>query len=429
MASSSNFVNVSVSTSGLQHIHTCDDFEFIVDQKPYQCPKYVADFISPKISRLHEADPLLDAYLVESSDPDKLFGKFLAIGRGEALQVTESNLEFFCELSREMDNYEVLAVLRQHFIKDLTIENCEEQFALQTLAGEPLDSFVAFCASHFYELPLGLLEKLRYNDLNQILNHSLLRIESEDALLEYVIVNVSRDDSIWTLLEFVQFELLSVDSMKSISTLGSAFLSILNAPIWERLMSRLLLDVHPPCLNKRLPPDFKYKEESPLNGIISHLTAKYGGNVFEKGVVDITASSLLDDNNLCKKYAVELDTESEFATGNVTLGQSITYDFKGRRIHLSGYTIRSRANPIYYPYDNLKSWVLEVSIDGQSWNVIDTQSDNSDLNGKGLIKYFSIQSSQPCRFIRLRQTGVSHSGSQLFVFSALEFFGQLRGHK
>jgi hypothetical protein len=211
--------------------------------------------------------------------------------------------------------------------------------------------------------------------------------------------------------------------------MGPTFLDILNGPIWKSLLSRLLLDVDPPYLNGRLLPGlrrfrFLYHSDAPLNGIISHLTSEYGGNVIDKGVVDVRASSLYQHSAYKLSHAVELNSLNDFLTASLP-DQSITYDFKNRRIGLSGYAIRSRTHSQWGAYGNMKSWVIETSTDGQSWTVIDKRNDETCLNGRALTQHFAVRSSRPCRFIQLRQLGGSHMNCQYLAFSALEFFGQV----
>ena len=157
----------------------------------------------------------------------------------------------------------------------------------------------------------------------------------------------------------------------------------------------------------------------PLNGIIAHLTRECGGNVHEKKVVEVTASSCCDH----VKNAVEFGTNSKFSTV-VEPNSWIRYDFKERRVALTSYSIRTH-DGTNFP----RSWVLEVSNDGsdESWQVVDRRTDNFDLKAKLVTHNFPI-SDPPCgsfRFVRLRQTGKNHGGSDSLFLSALEVFGTI----
>ena len=72
-----------------------------------------------------------------------------------------------------------------------------------------------------------------------------------------------------------------------------------------------------------------YDARKPLNGVIAELTRECGGNVHEKGAVEVTASSVYNNGEV--KYAVDLGTDMCFAS-NDKPNSWIRYDFKGRRL-------------------------------------------------------------------------------------------------
>ena len=166
-------------------------------------------------------------------------------------------------------------------------------------------------------------------------------------------------------------------------------------------------------------------KSDPLDGIIAHLTRECGGNVHKERVVNVTASSYSDD--IYKpENAVDLKSDSLFFSKS-WLNSWICYDFKGRRLTPTSYSIRSChwgpgcAHP--------KSWVLEVSNDGSegSWKEVDSRKDNNDLNDSHVIRNFSLGTPQSgaFRFVRLRQTGNNHCGRIRLAICALELFGTL----
>ena len=163
-----------------------------------------------------------------------------------------------------------------------------------------------------------------------------------------------------------------------------------------------------------------YDPATPLLGIIAHLTHKFGGNVHEKEVVEVTASSSCNGDRA--KNVAELGTNSFFCSNNEA-NSWIRYDFKGRRVALTSYSIRTECG--YYP----KSWVLEVSNDGseESWEIVDTRAENEDLNASHVTRNFQV-SARPSggfRFVRLRETGKNHGGYDYLDLTSLELFGTL----
>jgi hypothetical protein len=82
---------------------------------------------------------------------------------------------------------------------------------------------------------------------------------------------------------------------------------------------------------------------------------------------------------------------------------------------------------------DLKSWVIEGSLDGKVWRKIDRKTGNKDFKSGGwppgsfsASASFAVSKPAECRFIRLTQTGWNHGGGDDLVMWSLEFFGTLR---
>jgi hypothetical protein len=121
------------------------------------------------------------------------------------------------------------------------------------------------------------------------------------------------------------------------------------------------------------------------DGISAHLTRECGGNVHDHHVVDITCGSFEketvganphsgaydNDPDCAAKNAADLETYSCFESayrweGDIshTRNNWICYDFKERTIVPTHYTIRTNRNDPGYLH--LKSWLVEMSADGEN---------------------------------------------------------------
>jgi hypothetical protein len=151
----------------------------------------------------------------------------------------------------------------------------------------------------------------------------------------------------------------------------------------------------PPTPAKSLSKaEFPMTAPQSLEGIISYLTKKHG-NVHEKGIVTITHREWLlnstDDRH-----------------------QWVCWDFREMRVRPTHYTIRGLL---------LKSWVVEGSLDGESWTEIDRQTDNQDFEGYWHTASFAVSKPAECRFIRWNAvSSFFNSNHKDFAF---EFFGTL----
>jgi hypothetical protein len=157
--------------------------------------------------------------------------------------------------------------------------------------------------------------------------------------------------------------------------------------------------------------EFPFLESKPLDGIISYLTRKHGGNVHDKGIVTITSESL---GSYGVRYASDLNSGSSFCSKNGP-GQWICWDFHELRIRPTHYTIKS---------EFMTSWVVESSMDGVNWTPIDRKKDHRNRYGAS-VESFAVANSAQCRFIRLTQTGKNCHGDDRLCGCAFEFFGTL----
>jgi uncharacterized coiled-coil protein SlyX len=167
----------------------------------------------------------------------------------------------------------------------------------------------------------------------------------------------------------------------------------------------------PPDSHSKSPKaaEFPLKQGRLLDGIISHLTWKHGGNVHDKGIVRISSMSVWS-GAWAVRNAADLTSGSSFSSRNQP-GQWICWDFREMRVRPTHYTIISQF---------LKSWVVESSLDGEAWTEIDRKTNNEDFTNWRTAS-FAASNSAECRFIRLAQTGKNYGGNDYFVIYAITF--------
>jgi hypothetical protein len=290
-----------------------------------------------------------------------------------------------------------------------------------------------FIAANFSNLQVHDMMNLGYDDLYQILSRSCLKIDSEESIFEFVSELTSRDAIFFGLFEFVHFEYLSTESVSKFVELSFSFFSVMNSSIWSRICKRLIgaqpevqrssteieipidLDLGMGSCGVRLDPG----TGSP--GIIAYLTRKYGGNVAQTGVVDVIGREATEVE--VASNVADLDVDSTFYSIDKP-NQSICYDFKYMTVIPTHYSLKSKWKG-FKGSSNLRSWVVEVSNDGQKWIVVDRVNNNSDLDGPRFEKTFAIGREEEGRFVRLRQTGKNHRGTDVLCISSFEIFGRL----
>jgi hypothetical protein len=162
--------------------------------------------------------------------------------------------------------------------------------------------------------------------------------------------------------------------------------------------------------------EFSLRKGKLLNGLISYLTWKHRGNVYDKGIVRITSKSVYSDGpGNAVRNAADPASESFFTSKNEP-GQWICWDFRDRRLRPTHYAIKNYG---------LKSWVVESSLDGENSTEINRKTDNKDLKYGWRTASFAVSNSSECHFIRLTQTDKRHGGKDFLFIGAFEVFGTL----
>ena len=110
-----------ISAAGLKNIiftnsFNDDDFVFIIGNHEIRMKKIFADFISPRVSQIHQVDPTIDSFSINDyinegqkdkiSDifPTKILTKFEEISRGNKVEIDSETSNSLRNLSIILDN-------------------------------------------------------------------------------------------------------------------------------------------------------------------------------------------------------------------------------------------------------------------------------------------------------------------------------------
>ena len=160
----------------------------------------------------------------------------------------------------------------------------------------------------------------------------------------------------------------------------------------------------------------KFNGNNPFQGIFNYLTEETNGNIIDNGTINAIVSSCNNNNNNIKKV---LQDPGWFISNN-SPNQTITFDFKDRKIKLESYTIKS-ANSCF-----MKTWDVVGSNDNLSWQNIDKQIENNSLNGDSKYDTFQVNGiKQPFRYIKIIHSGPNHGGCNKFKLNRIELFGEI----
>lgn len=117
------------------------------------------------------------------------------------------------------------------------------------------------------------------------------------------------------------------------------------------------------------------------------LSTKSGGNVSDKGIVDVTASAIYSGK--LPKNAVDFDSNNYFRSSSSGGRAWLKYDFKDKKIRPTHYSIRTRNDS---DSQNPRTWAFEVPNTDQEndWRTIDTKTNVSSVSKRNQSDTFEI---------------------------------------
>lgn len=158
-------------------------------------------------------------------------------------------------------------------------------------------------------------------------------------------------------------------------------------------------------------------------GILRNLSDECGGNVHDKGIVNVTSSSYYD-NRFYPKNAVDFTDNKKDFRSSYEENAWLKYDFLNKKVHPIGYSIKSTfENKGYWHPVN---WVIEGSNTDltNDWVILDSRNDIKSLDDSYAFQTFFIQKSCDFyRYLRIRQTGRDSTNDHYLEISELDFYG------
>jgi len=157
-----------------------------------------------------------------------------------------------------------------------------------------------------------------------------------------------------------------------------------------------------------------------FSGIFNGLSKKLGRNLADSSDVDVTASSIMDSPNGPKN--VMKNDDSYWHSQDIP-NSWIQFDFKQNKVSITSYSLH-----VFYC---LKSWKVEGSINGSTFDIIDNKVDTicfKDCEGKfydpNSQKNFSVQPNNKFyKIIRITSTSKKWNNNDQFNLYRVEFFG------
>jgi hypothetical protein len=420
---------ITLSALGLEQASVVepDSFVFVVGDEEYRCSRFQAAFLSKAVSDLFVTDAHSTEFVIDDiPDPDHDFRSILNVLQHGTLEVTEQNLPILLEFAHRLKCEELGRALAECQLggHDLNSRNAVSRLLVASNRLLPIDDEVEFIASRLDEIES--LDRLPPSLLEIVLESVSLRIETEDWLLELI---CGLGNGYEFLIRYVRCEFLSSAGIDRF--IEAVEVERIDALLWTSVCHRLTNTCSSSLDPQRFKseglapgsPDFEGNRfphgSSDSEGILHHLTEKYGENNHWHGWVAVTASGT---DSACVEAITSFGHPSYWFSTNAPHSW-VMFDFKDLSLCVDGYSLNSGS----YNY-SLRTWEMEVSNDGSTWVTIDRRS-TKELRGTNVTRYFACneETTEFYRYVRIRQTGVNQAGTHNLEIGHIEFFGQVRG--
>ena len=423
-------------------------FTFIVDNKPYETTRIIADLLSPNIRHYHYIDKTVDTFIIKTSmqkekqqisasESKDYFSDFLKLTEFDCKMINEEQRKYYIEYFFQLGNIDEYLRLQPDISEEESIDNVidhleilikivKQQNIKEILNNEKFRKIINYASSHFSEISKEKIERLPIEIIAEMMNEETLKIDDEDSLLNFIIELYLKDDKYSILFEYVKFQNLTEEGLTRFIEVFS--IEDINSSIWKSICERLLEKVTPSNKERYNVKckEFKHQANNEFHGIMRYLTDETNGNIHENGTIEITSNSIVnDDMSYHPKSAVDYQKDNFYFSKDDLEDATVCFDFKDKSIQLSEYTIKTFNGG--ENHDHLRNWVVEVSNDNEKWEIVDRHENDSTLRGRNIIATFKAkETSNFYRFVRIRQTGKSWNDSYYFIFYFIEFYGKLK---
>jgi hypothetical protein len=218
-----------------------NDFRFVLGESSFDCPTFVAELLSPRISTLRKSDPTIFSFSFSEPISLECLSSLISLAEGNSIVFKSDSLQDFLRITQSLDSTSLLFE-ESLFRGALSPETVLERILAKLGMVIDCDTELEYAAVHFHEIPNELLIETPYHVLSDILGRTKLVIESEDSLFQWILEQ-SPGSGFYPLLEHVKFEHLSLNAMALFQTRYNSIIPFLNEKVIGVICRRLVLPV------------------------------------------------------------------------------------------------------------------------------------------------------------------------------------------
>jgi hypothetical protein len=295
----SNF-DLKTNTISFHPFSLSDDsklFRFIVCDQIFEIPFLSASLLSPKVSSLISNENIFELSIenpspshIESDTIIKTFSNIIQILIGLDFELNFDNYQNSILIFKILENEYFLSKTIE-FVSTLKFESdIEKLFCLQQISNKIPHSLIESISSTFHSISEENILKIFPSILNEILQSSSLKIESEDSLFEILCHYLNQHPENYSIFDFIKFSSLSSNCLKRFFEIFPPF--NISTCLWNSLSS---LATKPSNSNRYIETIHKIDlpfESSGLKGVFGYLrTQCHNQNPHNSNLVKISSST------------------------------------------------------------------------------------------------------------------------------------------
>ena len=243
-------INIQLQSSSVFHLplqNYKEDFTFIVNKEIFHTSVIFADLLSPKISKLHQIDPTITEYYINTKNTGN-FNTIISLITFQTKTIPENDIPFISEIFDILEisptDIKIDKPNKQHQKDDNWYHNLQKYLEFGIFFKDEVEEEIERISSNFYEMEdeeKNQIKTLPKDIIESIISHRQLRLESEDELIDLINELYQKDREFFELYSYVYFKNVSSSKMKEFINIFS--IEDMSEEIWQTISSRLCEEI------------------------------------------------------------------------------------------------------------------------------------------------------------------------------------------
>ena len=196
------------------------DFSFIVNGKVYKTNSFVANILSPNISKKFQENMNLAYYVIDTKEIGD-FNRIIKYGEMKTINIKEEENQYFTTIMKQLGNINEALRFSKEFQGEISYENVIQRIKTKKQLNVNSDKEIAYISSNFHDFhtknPESIFELDVYT-IEQIITNDQLKLFNEDELLDIILKLYIKSKEYSIFFSYIIFMNLSTQSIKEFNT-------------------------------------------------------------------------------------------------------------------------------------------------------------------------------------------------------------------